>query len=72
LPGRFGFAGLEPGDGLRRRAGHLDEELAGVVDAEAGVGLLDGDHADGMADPDLDPLPGHGYGAPAAALADAA
>jgi hypothetical protein len=43
LPRRFGFAGLEPGDRRGGGAGDLDEQLPGVVDAEADVGLFDGD-----------------------------
>src|SRR5688572_22427076 len=62
----IGLAGLEPGDGLRGCPSDLDQELTGVVDAEAGVGLFDCDGAAGVADPDLDPLPCHGYRAAAA------
>jgi hypothetical protein len=57
LPGRLGFAGLEPGDGVGGRPGDLDQQLAGVVDPEGGVGLLDRDRAAGVPDPDLDSLP---------------
>jgi hypothetical protein len=58
LPRRFGFAGLEPGDRRGGGAGDLDEQLPGVVDAEADVGLFDGDGLAGVPDPDLDALSG--------------
>ena len=61
-PGWLGLVGLEPGDGLRGGAGDLDEQLSSVIDAEAGIGLFDGDRSPGVADPDLDPLSGDGDG----------
>ena len=53
MPRRLGLAGLEPGDRRGIRAGDLDEQLRGVVDAESGVGLLDRDGAAGVSDADL-------------------
>jgi hypothetical protein len=69
LSGWFGLAGFEPGDGLGGGPGDLGEQLVAVIDPERGVGLLDGDRAAGVADPDLDLLPGD---ADAAAAADPA
>lgn len=53
----LGFAGFEPGDRVGRGADDLGEQLLAVVDAEGGVGFLDGDCLAGVADPDLDLLP---------------
>jgi hypothetical protein len=62
---RFGFADLEPGDRLGG-GGDLGEQLVAVIDAEGVIGGLDGDGAAGVADADVDALPGDDESAPAA------
>jgi hypothetical protein len=58
LTRRFGLTGLESGDPLAGSADDLGEQLFTVVDPEGRVGFLDGDGPAGVADPDLDFLPG--------------
>ena len=63
-PWRFGLAGFEPGDRLGGAAEDFGQQLGAVVDPERRVGFLDGDGASGVADADLDLLPGdHGAAA---------
>src|SRR5262245_1098495 len=62
----FRLTCLESGDGLGGCVGDLDQEQVAVVDAEA---VADGRHVDslaGVAEADLDTLPGHHDGAAAA------
>jgi hypothetical protein len=58
MSGKFGLAGCEPGDLLGSGAQDFSEQLIAVIDAERGVGLFDGDGLPGVADTDLDSLPG--------------
>jgi hypothetical protein len=69
VPREFGFAGLEPGDRVGGGANDLGEQQLAELDAEGGVGFLDGDRVAGVTDTDLDLLPGDADAATGADLA---
>jgi hypothetical protein len=63
---RLGFADLESGERPGGGAGDCGDELVAVVNAPGAIGLLDVEGPAGVADAEVDALPGHGKGATAA------